>query len=382
MTTKKFTIKVSQAALDDLHDRLGRTRWPDEMPGAGWARGVPMAYLKKLASYWRDTHDWRAQEGAINRYPQFTATVDGMELHFLHARSPEPNATPLMLIHGWPGSFVEFLDLIGPLTDPQAYGANPSDAFHVVIPSIPGHGFSASPSAPGWTHARTANAFNQLMSGLGYERYGVQGGDIGAIIAPTMGRLDPTRVIGVHANNFLTFPSGDPADMASLTLAEQQRLGHFKEFQDDMMGYMHIQGTRPQTLSYGLTDSPIGQLAWTVEKFKEWTNPSAELPEDAVDLDGMLTNVSIYWFTGTARSSANQYYETFHDPSTFAPKPRSSVPMGVAVFPGDVAIRRFAERTETIVHWSEFDRGGHFAAMEAPDLLAGDIRAFFRGLPA
>lgn len=217
-----------------------------------------------------------------------------------------------------------------------------------------------------------------LMSGLGYDKYGVQGGDIGGLIAPQMGRLAPDSIVSVHVNAFVTFPSQDPAELADLTEAEQQRLATFKHWNNDLMGYMHIQGTRPQTLAYGLTDSPVGQLAWFVEKFKDWTNPSAELPEDAVDLDQLLTNVMIYWLTRTARSSANSYYERFHDSSAWASSDRSPVPTGVAVFPTDVTIRRFAEKTNTIVHWSEFDRGGHFAAMEAPDLLMGDIQAFFR----
>jgi pimeloyl-ACP methyl ester carboxylesterase len=246
------------------------------------------------------------------------------------------------------------------------------------VPSLPGFGFSGPLHEPGWTDTRVAAALVELMARLGYDRYGVQGGDVGAFIAPQMGRLDPGRVVGVHLNALVTFPSGDPADMAALTEAEQRRMALFKHWQEDLMGYMQIQGTRPQTLAYGLHDSPAGQLAWIVEKFKDWTDPAAELPTDAVDRDQLLTNVSIYWLTGTARSTANSYYERFHDPSMWAAKERSTVPTGVAVFPTDVAIRRFAERTDTIVHWSEFDRGGHFAALEAPDLLTQDVRAFFR----
>lgn len=380
MATREFRIDIPQAALDDLCARLDRIRWPDELAGVGWERGVPVEYLESLASYWRTGFDWRRQEATINRYPQFKTEIDGMAIHFLHIRSPKQPATPLMLVHGWPGSFVEFLDLIEPLSDPQGQGADSADAFDLVIPSIPGHAFSDAPPTPGWTHERSAGVFTKLMATLGYERYGVQGGDIGALIASAMGRLAPEHILGVHLNNFLTFPSSDPADMADLTPAEQQRLGRFKQFQTEMMGYMHIQGTRPQTLAYALTDSAVGQLAWIVEKFKEWTNPDAALPEDAVDRDRMLTNVSLYWYTRTARSSANQYYETFHDPSLFAPKPRSTAATAVAVFPGDVTIRRFAERTDTITRWSEYDRGGHFAAMEAPDLLVADLRSFFRML--
>ena len=378
---RPFQIDVPQADLDDLHDRLSRTRFPDELPGVGWSRGVPLAYLKELAGYWRTTYDWRKHEAKLNDFAQFTTEIDGQNIHFLHVRSPEPDAFPLMLIHGWPGSIVEFMEVIGPLTDPRAHGGDPADAFDVVIPSLPGHGFSAPLSAPGWTHGRMAKALTELMGRLGYERYGIQGGDAGAVIAPEMGRLDPDHVIGVHVNALVTFPSGDPAEMADLTEAEQERLRRLQHFRDEMMGYVQIQGTRPQTLAYGLADSPAGQLAWIVEKFKEWTDSAAELPEDAVDRDHILTNVSMYWFTSTAGSSANRYYESAHDPSAWTPKERSPVPTGVAVFTSsDVAIRRFAERDNTIVHWSEFDRGGHFAAMEAPDLLVGDVRAFFHDL--
>ena len=378
---RPFQIDVPQADLDDLHDRLSRTRFPDELPGVGWSRGVPLDYLKELAGYWRTTYDWRKHEAKLNDFAQFTTEIDGQNIHFLHVRSPEPDAFPLMLIHGWPGSIVEFMEVIGPLTDPRAHGGDPADAFDVVIPSLPGHGFSAPLSAPGWTHGRMAKALTELMGRLGYERYGIQGGDAGAVIAPEMGRLDPDHVIGVHVNALVTFPSGDPAEMADLTEAEQERLGRLQHFRDEMMGYVQIQGTRPQTLAYGLADSPAGQLAWIVEKFKEWTDSAAELPEDAVDRDHILTNVSVYWFTSTAGSSANRYYESAHDPSAWTPKERSPVPTGVAVFTSsDVAIRRFAERDNTIVHWSEFDRGGHFAAMEAPDLLVGDVRAFFHDL--
>ena len=374
---RPFRIDIPQADLDDLHDRLARTRWPDELPGVGWSRGVPLGYLKDLADHWRSAYDWRKHEARLNQHPQGTTTIDGANLHFLHIQSSEPTATPLLLLHGWPGSIVEFQELIGPLTDPTNHGGDPTDAFHLVIPSLPGFGFSGPLAAPGWTDTRSAGALVELMGRLGYDRYGVQGGDVGAFIAPQMGRQAPGRVVGVHLNAMVTFPSGDPADMADLSEGEQRRLGLFKRFQDDLAGYMQIQGTRPQTLAYGLTDSPVGQLAWIVEKFKEWTDPAAELPEDAVDRDQLLTNVSIYWLTGTARSTANSYYERFHDPSMWAPKERSTVPTGVAVFPTDVAVRRFAERTDTIVHWSEFDRGGHFAAMEAPELLTQDIRAFF-----
>jgi pimeloyl-ACP methyl ester carboxylesterase len=378
MTIQPFTITIPQDALDDLRDRLARTRWPDELPGVGWSRGVPLGYLKELAEYWRTSYDWRKWEARLNEYPQFTTEIDGQTIHFLHVRSPEPDATPLMLIHGWPGSVVEFLEVIGPLSDPRTHGGDPSDAFHLVIPSIPGHGFSRPLSQPGWTYGRIAKAFTALMARLGYDRYGVQGGDAGAFIAPEMGRLDPAHVIGVHVNALVTFPAGDPTELASLSAAEQDRLARLNHFQNDMMGYAQIQGTRPQTVAYGLSDSPVGQLAWIVEKFKEWSDAAAELPEDAVDRDHILTDVSLYWFTGTARSSANLYYESFHDAGAWAPKGRGTVPTGVAVaLTADVAIQRLAERNHNIVHWSEFERGGHFFALEQPELLVGDVRTFF-----
>jgi epoxide hydrolase len=378
---RTFRIDVAQSAIDDLRDRLHRTRWTDELPGTAWTRGVPATYLKELAAYWADTYDWRAEERRLDAYPQFTTTIDGQNVHFLHVRSPRADATPLLLIHGFPGSVVEFLDLIGPLTDPGTHGDGDALAFHLVIPSVPGYGFSGPVTEAGWTDGRVAAAFAELMARLDYDRYGVQGGDLGAFIGPRIGRVDAEHVIGVHANALVTFPTGDPADMAALTEGERRRLAAMKNFQDDMSAYMQLQGTRPNTIAHALADSPVGQLAWIVEKFKEWTDESRELPEDAVNLDRMLTNVSIYWFTDTARSVANSYYERFHDASMFAPGPPSTVPTGVAVFTtADFAIRRFAEKAHNITHWSEFYRGGHFPALEVPELLIGDIREFFRTL--
>ena len=376
-----FRIAVPQAAVDDLKERLANTRWPDESPGEGWSRGVPMDYLKELAEYWRSKYDWRVHEAKLNEYPQFTTAIEGQTVHFLHVRSPEPDATPLMLIHGWPGSVVEFLDIIGPLSDPRAHGGNPADAFHLVIPSIPGHGFSRPLSAPGWTHRRIAKAFTELMSRLGYQRYGVQGGDEGAFIAPDMGRIDPAHIVGVHVNSLVQIPTMIQimVGLVVMSKAERVRLARFKNFLAEMMGYAQIQGTRPRTLAYGLIDSPVGHLAWIVEKFKEWVDPAAQLPESAIGRDHILTNVSLNWFSGTAGSSANLYYETFHDPEGKKRKVRNEVPTGVAVsLTQDVTIRRWAERDNNIVHWSEFERGGHFAAMEAPDVLVEDMRKFFR----
>ena len=378
-TTTPFRIEVPEADLTDLRDRLARTRWPDELPGAGWDRGVPLGYLRDLAAHWADGYDWRANEAELNEMPQVVTTIDGVDVHAAHVRSPEPDAMPLVLLHGWPGSIVEFLDVVGPLTDPAAHGGDPADAFHLVIPSLPGHGWSGAPPA-GWTHVRNAEVVVELTSRLGYERFGVQGGDLGAAIAPRVGRAAPDRVIGVHVNALVTLPAGVEGEMDGLTEDEQGRMELIRRFQDEQMGYMHIQGTRPQTVAYGLADSPVGQLAWIVDKVHDWTDPKAATPEDAVGLDRLLTDVSAYWFTNTARSSANQYFETFRDPTAFAPLDPCPVPVGVAVFPTDVGIRRFAERDHQVVRWTEFDRGGHFAALEAPDLLVGDVRAFFAGL--
>jgi pimeloyl-ACP methyl ester carboxylesterase len=378
---RPFRIDIPQADLDDLRDRLARTRWPDQLPGVGWTRGVPLDYLKDLAAYWADSYDWRAQETTLNQFPQFTTTIDGQNLHLLHIRSPEPEALPLLLTHGWPGSVVEFLDIIGPLANPRAHGGDPADAFHLVIPSLPGHGFSGPTRQPGWTTDRVAGAWAELMARLGYQRYGAQGGDWGAFVSPQLGRIDPDHVVGVHLNaatvGFIPFGPVDPEELASFSDAEKVRLERLNRFMSDQYGYFQIQATRPQTLAYGLTDSPVGQLAWIVEKFKEWTH-AAEVPEDAVDRDQLLTNVMLYWLTGTAGSSAGAYYENMHAAS-WGQAP-SATPTGVAVFAEDVAIRRYGEQGHNITHWSEFDRGGHFAAMEAPDLLVGDVRTFFRGL--
>ncbi|WP_219461916.1 epoxide hydrolase family protein [Nonomuraea rhizosphaerae] len=371
---KPFRIDVPQAALDDLHDRLARTLWPDELPGVGWSYGIPVSYVRRLAEYWRTGYDWREHEAALNDHPQFTTEIDGQNIHFLHVRSSEPGALPLIITHGWPGSVVEFMKVIGPLTDPRAHGGDPADAFHVVAPSMPGFGFSGPTRETGWDLRRIARAWAELMSRLGYERYGAQGGDSGSVISPDLGRIAPERVVGVHVNGALGFPAFDPAEMAGLTEAEQARLEAYAD--QDRSGYAIIQVTRPQTVAFGLHDSPAAQLAWIAEKFKEWTDPAHDLPEDAVDLDQLLTDVTIYWLTRTAASSARLYKEG--SAQWGVPVERSEVPHGVAVFPGDGGIRRVAEREHNVIHWSEFDRGGHFAAMEAPDLLVGDIRAFFR----
>jgi len=381
-TISPFRIEIPQSDLDDLADRLARTRWPATLPGEAWARGVPVDYLRGLTDYWRDGYDWRAAETRLNAYPQFTTQIDGQRIHFLHITSPDPDATPLVLVHGWPGSVVEFSHLIGPLTNPAEHGAQPgTPAFHLVIPSLPGFGFSTPLIGAGWGSRRIARAFAELMRRIGYDRYGAQGGDFGAFVAPDLGRVDPEHVIGVHVNAATMgfIPQGDvpEADLAALAPVERERVQRMTSFLTEGNAYFQIQASRPQTLSYGLTDSPAGQLAWIVEKFKEWSSAARELPDDAVARDDILTNVSLYWFTGSAGSSANLYYEAVHGQDWPTPSP---VPTGVAVFGQDIAIRRYAEQAYNIVHWSDIDAGGHFAALETPDLLAADIRTFFASL--
>ncbi|MFI6035926.1 epoxide hydrolase family protein [Streptomyces sp. NPDC051315] len=387
---RPFRLDVPQSDLDDLHTRLDLTRWPAGLPTTGWAYGVPADYLRELVTYWRHTYDWRAAEARLNEWPQFTTTIDGANIHFAHVRSPEPDATPLVITHGWPGSIVEFWDVVGPLTDPAAHGGDPADAFHVVVPGIPGFGLSGPVAESGWEAGRVADAWAELMSRLGYERFGAQGGDWGAAISRELGRAHPDRVIGVHLNllpgaQAITEPT--PEELAALAPEERERTlaswRRWTAFSAEGTGYYYQQATRPQTLAYGLSDSPVGQLAWIVEKFREWTD-SREVPEEAVDRDQLLTNVMLYWLTGTAGSSARIYYERQHTTSgrVAAPREPSRVPTALALFPAELQIplRRNAERTENLVRWTEFDRGGHFAAMEEPDLLVGDVRAFFREL--
>jgi epoxide hydrolase len=380
-----FRIAIPDRELADLRLRLDSTRWPDELPGVGWAYGIARDYLMELAHYWRNDYDWRSAEARLNQWPQFTTTIDGATIHFAHVGSPEPHATPLLLMHGWPGSIAEFTRITGPLSDPRAHRADPADAFHLVVPSIPGFGFSGPTRQTGWDYRRIAAALAELMRRLGYGRYGAHGGDWGAAISRALGRIRPERVIGVH----LTLIPGTGAtveptaeELAGLDPVERERTlkswQRMREWMREQQGYAELQATRPQTLAYALTDSPIGQLAWIAEKFKEWTD-SRERPEDAVDRDQLLTNVMLYWLTRTAGSAARLYYERAHADYWSAPPEPSTTPTALAVFPREnfIALRHIAERTNNIVRWTEFDRGGHFAAMEQPELLINDIRAFF-----
>ena len=342
---------------------------------------MPLGYLKELTEYWQNGYDWRRWEDRLNEFPQFT-TIDGQNIHFLHVCSSEPGALPLIISHGYPSSVVEFLSIIGPLTDPVSHGGVAADAFHVVAPSIPGFGFSAPVLETGWEMARTARAYAELMDRLGYERYGAQGGDVGAGIVGMLAGLDSGHVTAVHTNSdplavigALDYLPEGAARFAGISEADRAAVERTKAISQAGSGYLKLQSNRPQTIAYSLTDSPVGQLAWIVENFKEWTDQAAELPEDAVDLDQLLANVSIYWFTGTGASAARFLYETAHSTEWGAP---GTAPQGWALFAAQSFARAMMDPDHEIEHWSEFDRGGHFPAMEVPDLLVGDMREFFR----
>lgn len=380
-----YRLHVDPEELDDLAGRLDRTRWPDELPGAGRAYGMPLGETRELARYWRHTYQWRTAEERLNAWPQFTTVIDGARIHFAHLRSPEHGATPLLMTHGWPGSLIEFQQVAGPLTDPRAHGGDPADAFHLILPGIPGFGLSGPTRERGWEFKRVARAFGVLMERLGYTSYGVQGGDWGAAISRELGRIRPGNVTGVHLN---LLPGGgataepgreelaalDPAERERTLASWQRQLTWVRERQ----GYADIQATRPQTLAYGLNDSPAGLLAWIGEKFTEWADPRCP-----VDRDQMLTNVMLYWLTGTAGSAARIYYERAHADYAGQPPEVSRTPTALADFPRDnfIPLRHIAARTDNIVRWTSYDRGGHFPAMEVPELLVQDVRAFFRDLP-
>ncbi|MFC4562532.1 epoxide hydrolase family protein [Nocardiopsis mangrovi] len=368
---RPFRIDIAQADLDDLGDRLAGAAWPAQLPGEGWSRGVPVAHLKELAGYWRSGYDWRRHEQRLNAFPQFMTGIEGQDIHFLHVRSPEPGALPLLLTHGWPNSFVEFADLIGPLADPAAHGGDREQAFHVVVPSVPGFGFSAPPRGTGWDAARVARIWAELMRRLGYDRYGTHGGDFGAYVAPEVATAAPGRVAGVHITGGIGFPAED--DLPTLTDEERAAWALVTE-QDWMNGVDHhaLLRAAPQTFAYGWQDSPVAALAWMVQKFKEFT-PVDKLPEQVIDRDLILTNVSLYWFTGTFGSSSWPMYD-----STGFGWPKGSAAAPTGVYSGPPAIRRLAERDTTVLHWPDANPGDHhFVAMAHPGDLARDLRAFF-----
>jgi pimeloyl-ACP methyl ester carboxylesterase len=377
-TFKPFRSHVPQADLDSLRDRLARTRWPDELPGVGWSYGVSKRYLVELVEHWCTGYDWREHEARLNQVPQFTTEIDGQRVHFLHLRSPEPDATPLLITHGWPSTVYDFLDVLGPLTDPRSHGGDPADAFHVVAPSVPGFAFSGPTRQTGWGVGRIARAWAELMRRLGYDRYGAQGGDFGSIVSPELGRIDPEHVLGVHVNALANAATPtDPSELDSLSEADREQARQNQAWWSRHSGYAAQMSTRPQTLAYALNDSPAGQLAWNLEWFVDFDPTATE--QTPVDRDAILTNVTIFWLTGTAGSAARLYLEA--GPEAWGQRPAPSpVPTGVACFPGDHAIRGLAELSNTITHWTRHPRGGHFASLQAPDLLVADIREFFRGL--
>ncbi len=377
-----FTIAVPDAVLDDLQVRLARARFPDELEGAGWTYGTNLAYLRKLVDYWRGGFDWREQERQLNRFPHFKTSVDGLDVHFIHRRSPEPDALPLMLIHGWPGSFFEFSKMIDRLADPVSHGGSAADAFHVVVPSLPGYGFSERPRRPGHSRVRTARMFMEVMARLGYERYGVQAGDVGASVAARMALADRARVTGLHLNSCSGAPPDPDRPNAGLSAAEIERMRDRRAyFGDQERGYQLIQGTRPQTLGYGLNDSPVGLAAWIVEKYRTWCDCGGD-PEAVFTKDELLTTVMIYWVTETATSAARYYYEGRHIPEPpYVPLDEYvEVPTGCTVFPGELGFspRSWAETRFNVQRFTFMERGGHFAALEQPELLADELRAFYR----
>ena len=376
---KPFRIHVPESVLDDLRDRLSRTRWPDQINDDAWTYGTDLQYLKSLCDYWRDGFDWRAEEAKLNRFPQFTTEIAGLNIHFIHARSKEPDALPLIITHGWPGSISEFVKIIGPLTDPVSHGGEARDAFHVVCPSIPGYGFSDAPRKPGMNPEQVARIEAELMSRLGYARYGTQGGDWGAIISTLMGKADPAHCIGIHLNMVSASPPAGIQNPAEGLTARE--LGYLKETQEYMTsgrGYYHIHSTRPQSIGYGLSDSPAGLAAWILEKFHAWSDCNGNV-ENCFTKDELLTNITLYWATGTITSSMRLYLEMARAGSGFPPKD-IEVPVGGAIFPKDIikVPRSWAEKSYNLIHWTEMPSGGHFAALEKPELLVDDIRKFFR----
>jgi pimeloyl-ACP methyl ester carboxylesterase len=383
MQAERFTIAIPDAVLADLRVRLARMRWPDEADDAGWAYGIPREYMQEIVTYWRDTFDWRERERELNAVANFRASVGGRTVHFVHERSPEPGALPLLITHGWPSSFVEMLRLIPLLTDPAAYGGDPADAFHVVIPSIPGYAFSEPATQPGFTYLHVAALWAELMDGLGYARYGAHAYDVGATIMTSLCLDFPDRLVGYHTNEPETPSPWLGAGSAPLSDAERAYLELARRWYADEGGYDAIMTTRPQTLGYGLNDSPAGLAAWIIEKWHAWTDPPGGTLDGHFKLDELLTNVTLYWVTETINSANRLYYERAHHPRQLGPDERIQVPFGVALT--NQAIERppreHVERVwADLRQWDELERGGHFVALEEPELLVESIRRFFRPL--
>ncbi|UCE87332.1 MAG: epoxide hydrolase [Deltaproteobacteria bacterium] len=381
-TIERFRIEVPDAVLEDLQERLARTRFPDQIEGSGWGYGTDRAYLEELCHYWREKFDWRAQEAALNRFEHFRTDIEGRAVHFIHARSRHDDALPLVITHGWPGSVFEFHKIIGPLCDPEAHGGSAADAFHVVCPSMPGYGWSDPPREPGFDVQRVAEVVAKLMARLGYARYGAQGGDWGAIVTTLLGRIDPQHVCGIHLNMVVAGPPPGVANPAEgLAPHELEALASMGEFQKNETGYQQIQGTKPQTLGYALNDSPAGLAAWIVEKFRTWSDCDGDV-ERCFTKDELLTNIMIYWVTQSITASTRLYCETMRA-GRFGPADgRVEVPTAGAIFPKEIIRppRAWAERAFDIRRWTRFEAGGHFAALEQPEALVEDLRAFYRDL--
>jgi pimeloyl-ACP methyl ester carboxylesterase len=368
-----FKVHVPQAALDDLKKRLATTRWPDKEPVTDWSQGAPLAKAQALVEYWRTHYDWRRVESTLNGLPQFRTQIDSLGIHFIHVRSKDENALPVILTHGWPGSILEFLQVIGPLVDPMAHGGKADDAFHVVIPSLPGFGFSDRPTEPGWRLPRIASAWAVLMTRLGYSHYVAQGGDWGAGVTSWMAKQRPSGLAAIHLNLPILFPPPPPPP-GGYAAAEQQALDHLGKYASDASGYASIQGTRPQTLGYGLADSPVGQAMWIYEKLQGWSDNK---DGEAISTDRMLDDITLYWLTGTAASSARLYYESFA--KDFARMPLD-LPVAVSIFKGDFFAppKTWGDQTYSkLFYWNEVPKGGHFAALEQPELFVAELRKSF-----
>jgi epoxide hydrolase len=372
-----FTYHAPESALEDLRRRLAHARWPERETVADWSQGVPLAQLRTLVAYWRTDYDWRRCEGTLNGFAQYGTEIDGLNIHFLHVRSPHADALPIIVTHGWPGSVIEFFKIIGPLTNPKAHGGQAQDAFHVVTPSLPGFGFSDKPAERGWNADRIARTWAELMRRLGYDRYVAQGGDWGSVVTTAMARQRPAGLAAIHLNMPLVIP--DPIPTEGLSAEEQRAVDGYRRFLSDGFGYFLLQATRPQTIGYALTDSPVGQAAWIYEKFHAWTDNDGD-PEDALSRDEMLDVITLYWLTETAASSARMYLE---NAAVIGAPPVIEIPVGCSNFPGEIvpAPRSWAERVyPNLIYWNELDRGGHFAAFEEPALFTQELRDCFRAL--
>jgi pimeloyl-ACP methyl ester carboxylesterase len=371
-----FRIHASDSALEDLNRRLRATRWPDAETVDDWSQGIPLAYVQEVCAYWAEKYDWREREALLNEFPQFRTEIDGCDIHFVHARSKHENALPLVITHGWPGSIVEFQKVIGPLSDPTAHGGDAADAFHVVCPSMPGYGFSGKPTRRGWGVERIAGALGELMLRVGYERYVAQGGDWGAMVTTCIGIRDPEHCAGIHLNMPIALP--DPETLGDLSEREKSAMAAIEHYQQWDSGYSKQQSTRPQTVGYGLVDSPTAQAAWILEKFWSWTDCDGH-PENVLSRDELLDNVMLYWLPATGASSARLYWESFNNPSLDPVK----VPVGCSIFPHEIfrTSKRWAEkRFGSLLHWNELDKGGHFAAFEQPETFVDEVRRCFRSL--